>query len=116
MDMCKAVAPLVGTDSARHLTPRAARLDRLRHGLLRVAFPPSYSDSGAGSPLLVALNGYGENGDGTAEGLNALLATGIPRFIDVGGWPTDRPLVVSHPNTWKKPPASTSSPATGPTE
>ena len=28
--------------------------------------PPSYSDTGSGSPLLVALNGYGETGDGTA--------------------------------------------------
>ena len=35
--------------------------------------PPSYSDTGAGSPLLVALNGYGETGDGTPEALGRLL-------------------------------------------
>jgi predicted peptidase len=56
--------------------------------------PPSYSPSGSRSPLLIALNGYGENGDGTADGLRNLLQAGIPRFIDVGGWPTNRPLVV----------------------
>ena len=31
--------------------------------------PPSYSDTGAESPLLVAFNGYGENGDGTPTAL-----------------------------------------------
>ena len=56
--------------------------------------PPSYSDHGTPSPLLVAFNGYGENGDGTPGAITNLLATGIPRFIDVGGWPTARPLVV----------------------
>ena len=66
--------------------------------------PPSYRDAGARSPLLVALNGYGENGDGTPDGLRNLLATGIPRFIDVGGWPTDRPLVVLAPQHVEEPP------------
>ena len=54
--------------------------------------------------MLVALNGYGENGDGTAGGLQNLLFTGIPRFIDVGGWPTDRPLVVLAPQHVEEPP------------
>ena len=56
--------------------------------------PPSYRATGAKSPLLVALNGYGESGDGTPGALVNLLNTGIPRFIDIGGWPTNRPLVV----------------------
>src|SRR5437773_4232708 len=92
-DMCKAIAPLVGTDSARYLTPRPIGSTNFPMGYYEY-LPPSYSDAGTHSPLLVALNGYGENGDGTADGLHNLLGTGIPRFIDVGGWPTDRSLVV----------------------
>jgi dienelactone hydrolase len=90
---CKAVAPLTGTDSARYLTPRPIGSTTFPMGYYEY-LPPSYSNSGAGSPLLVALNGYGENGDGTPAGLHNLLNAGIPRFIDVGGWPTARPLVV----------------------
>ena len=59
--------------------------------------PPSYTAAGAKSPLLIALNGYGETGDGTPEAIDRLLFAGIPRFIDVGGWPTDRPFVVLSP-------------------
>jgi len=103
MDMCKAVAPLVGTDSARHLTPRPLGSTDSTMGYYEY-LPPSYRDSGDPSPLLVAFNGYGENGDGTADGLTRLLATGIPRFIDVGGWPTDRPLVVLTPQHVEEPP------------
>ena len=92
-DMCKAVAPLVGGDSAQYLTPRPIGSTSPTMGYYEY-LPPSYSDTGSGSPLLVALEGYGETGDGTADGLQRLLLAGIPRFIDVGGWPTDRPLVV----------------------
>lgn len=92
-DICKTVAPLVGTDSARYLTARPLGSTSFSMGYYEY-LPPSYSASGAKSPLLVAFNGYGENGDGTPGALAYLLYTGIPRFIDVGGWPTDRPLVV----------------------
>ena len=101
--MCKAVAPLTGTNSARYLTPRPLDSTASAMGYYEY-LPPSYRDAGAQSPLLVALNGYGENGDGTADGLRNLLATGIPRFIDVGGWPTDRPLVVLAPQHVEDPP------------
>ena len=93
VDMCKAVAPLVGGDSARYLTPRPIDSTSFDMGYYEY-LPPSYSDAGSGSPLLVALNGYGETGDGTAGAIGRLLWAGIPRLIDVGGWPTDRPLVV----------------------
>ena len=86
-DLCKAVAPLVGTDSARYQTPRPLGSTDSAMGYYEY-LPPSYSEAGSQSPLLVAFNGYGENGDGTPEGLGNLLITGIPRFIDVGGWPT----------------------------
>jgi dienelactone hydrolase len=92
-DMCKAIAPLVGTESARYLAPRPIGSTTFPMGFYEY-LPPSYSASGSKSPLLLAFNGYGENGDGTADGLQNLLNTGIPRFIDIGGWPTERPLVV----------------------
>lgn len=93
VEMCKAVAPLVGTDSARYLTPRPLGSTSFSMGYYEY-LPPSYSATGAKSPLLVAFNGYGENGDGTPGALSLLLNTGIPRFINVGGWPTDRQFVV----------------------
>jgi hypothetical protein len=103
LDMCKAVAPLVGTDSARYLTPRPLGSTNSGMGYYEY-LPPSYRASGVQSPLLVAFNGYGENGDGTPDGLRDLLNTGIPRFIDVGGWPTDRPLVVLAAQHIEEPP------------
>jgi len=93
IETCKAVAPLVGTESARYLTARPIGSTTFSMGYYEY-LPPSYQNTGSGSPLLIALNGYGENGDGTAAGLQILLSQGIPRFIDIGGWPTDRPLVV----------------------
>jgi predicted peptidase len=75
--------------------------------------PPSYSTAGARSPLLVALNGYGKNGDGTPGGLQNLLGTGIPRFIDVGGSPTGRPLVVLALQHVEEPPGFDFSPCDG---
>lgn len=93
VDTCLIVAPLTGTDSARYLTPRPIGSTSFPLGFYEY-LPPSYRATGARSPLLLAFNGYGENGDGTAAGLSNLLNAGIPRFISIGGWPTDRPLVV----------------------
>ena len=93
VDLCKAVAPMVGTDSARYLTPRPLGTTDATMGYYEY-LPPSYTEAGTKSPLLAVFNGYGENGDGSPEALANLLFTGIPRFIDIGGWPTDRPLVV----------------------
>jgi len=92
-DACKTVAPFVGTDSARYLTERPIGSTAFPMGYDEY-LPPSYSTSGTPSPLLIFLNGYGENGDGTPDGIHNLVGAGIPRFIDIGGWPTDRPLVV----------------------
>ncbi|WP_456845667.1 carboxylesterase family protein [Cellulomonas sp. P5_C6] len=95
-DLCGVVAPYLGTDSARYLTPRPLGSPEATAGGMGYYeyLPPSYSPGGAASPLLVALNGYGENGDGSADALGWLQNTGIPRFQAVGGWPTDRPFVV----------------------
>jgi dienelactone hydrolase len=96
LDLCKAVQPLTGNDSARHQT-----LHPIGSTAAPSAFaeylPPSYQTTGPGSPLLVFLHGYGETGDGTPEALDRLLDAGIPKYIDVGGWDLDRPFVVLSP-------------------
>jgi hypothetical protein len=93
LGLCKVVAPLTGNGSARYLTPRPLGSTGSAMGYYEY-LPPSYKASGTKSPLLLAFNGYGENGDGTPAGLSNLVKAGIPKFIDVGGWPTSRPLVV----------------------
>ena len=40
--------------------------------------PPSYTATGAQSPLLIYFHGYGETGDGTPEAISRLVAAGIP--------------------------------------
>ena len=82
-----------GTNSARHLTPKPIDSTVFPMGYYEY-LPPSYSADGAPSPLLIALGGYRENGDGTPGGLAVLLRAGIPRSIDLGGWPVERPFVV----------------------
>lgn len=58
--------------------------------------PPGYPD-GEGRPLLVALHGYGGNGDGSVTELSNLFETGIPAMIRADDWPEDRPFVVLMP-------------------
>jgi hypothetical protein len=81
------------TASARYLTPKPIGSTDFPMGYYEY-LPPGYRAGGAQSPLLIALSGYRENGDGTPGALVTLLRAGIPRFIDIGAWPTDRPLVV----------------------
>jgi dienelactone hydrolase len=100
MDLCLIVAPLVAPlasrDSARYLTPRPIGSTHSTMGYDEY-LPPSYSPTGAKSPLLLFFHGSGESGDGSAEALSHLVNAGIPKYINVGGWPTDRPLVVLAP-------------------
>lgn len=105
-DLCKLVAPIVGSDSADRHTPRPLGTTAAGMGYYEY-LPPSYGKGG--SPLLVVANGYGENGDGSAERLDWLLFTGIPRFIDVGGWPVDRPFVVLSTQHIEAPPGLSTS-------
>jgi hypothetical protein len=60
--------------------------------------PPGYGD-GTPRPLLVALHGYGESGDGSAAQLRNLLAkdSGIPWLIRADRWPSNLPFVVLAP-------------------
>jgi hypothetical protein len=109
---CKSAASLIGTKSGSHLTARPIGSTSFSMGYYEY-LPPSYKQRGAKSPLLLAFNGYGENGDGTAAGLSNLLNTGIPRFIDIGGWPTKRPLVVLALQHVEAPPGFDFSPCDG---
>lgn len=59
--------------------------------------PPGYAPSGAGSPLLLAFHGLGENGDGSAAALALVLRVGPARLIDRDEWPAARPFVVLSP-------------------
>ena len=95
-DLCKLVQPLTGNDSARYQTLRPIGSTTSPMGFAEY-LPPSYRATGAGSPLLIFLHGYGETGDGTPEAIQNLLFAGIPKYIDVGGWATDRPFVVLSP-------------------
>ena len=58
VDFCRLVAPYIGTDSARHLHARPLGTTDASMGYYEY-LPPSYSPSGAKSPLLIATNGYG---------------------------------------------------------
>ena len=111
-ELCEIVAPLVGTESQSHHTPRPLGSTDAAMGYYEY-LPPSYDPSGAKSPLLVFTHGYGETGDGSAAALDNLLGTAIPRFINVGGWPTDRPFVVLSPQHVEDPPGFNFSPCDG---
>jgi pimeloyl-ACP methyl ester carboxylesterase len=58
--------------------------------------PPGYG-GGDKYPLLVALHGIGENGNGDDKDLDKLLVTGIPQIIKNDKWDNDRPFVVLTP-------------------
>jgi poly(3-hydroxybutyrate) depolymerase len=58
--------------------------------------PPDYDETGQ-SPLLVALHGFGESGDGSLEQLQNLAFNAIPKYVTYDGWPDDRPFVVLAP-------------------
>lgn len=59
--------------------------------------PPSYSEDGDPSPLLVLLHGSGESGPGTDLMLGLLDNTGIPMLIGQNQWDDARPFVVLSP-------------------
>ena len=96
-DLCKFVAPLTGiSDSSQYQTLRPIGSTDSPAGYSEY-LPPSYSPTGAPSPLLLFFHGYGETGDGSPEAVERLLFAAIPRYINADGWPTDRPFVVLAP-------------------
>jgi len=104
LDLCKAVAPLTGiSDSSKYFTERPLGSTSSSAGYDEY-LPPSYSDDGAPSPLLIFFHGYGETGDGTPEAISRLRNAAIPRYIYADGWPTERPFVVLAPQHVEDPP------------
>ena len=104
VDLCLAVAPLTGiSDSAKYLTRTADRLDRLTGGLRRIPAAELYGDrrEEPAAPVLPRLRRNGRRHPG---GDRPLVAAGIPKYINVGGWPTDRPFVVLAPQHVEDPP------------
>lgn len=92
-------APPAGrpTTSSERQTPRpAGTVDGAPLGYLEY-LPPSYSEEGEPSPLLVFLHGSGESGDGSEFALATLTGTAIPGLITLDRWPDDRPFVVLSP-------------------
>ena len=67
MGVCKPAERLTGSESGRYLTARPIGSTTFPMGFYEY-LPPSYSATGVKSPLLIALNGYGENGDGHRRG------------------------------------------------
>jgi dienelactone hydrolase len=97
IDLCKLVAPLTGiSDSSQYQALRPLGSTASAAGYTEY-LPPSYSPTGAPSPLLLFFHGYGETGYGSPEDVERLVWAGIPKYIDVDGWPTDRPFVVLAP-------------------
>src|SRR4051812_12381558 len=90
------VAPLDSRDSAHYMTQRPIGSTESPVGFDEY-LPPSYTPTGDKSPLILFFHGYGETGDGTPGALSSLVNAGIPKYINVGGWPTARPFVVLAP-------------------
>ena len=59
--------------------------------------PPSYTVTGAKSPLLLFLHGSGESGAGDLLGLSKLEYSALPGMIYEDNWPDNRPFVVLAP-------------------
>ena len=83
------VAP-AGTGSSERLAQRPVGTTDAPLGYYEY-LAADYDDDGS-SPLLVFLHGFGESGDGSTNGLEILLATGIPQLIASDMWPAERPL------------------------
>src|SRR6185437_9005340 len=58
--------------------------------------PPGYGD-GSPRPLLLALHGSGQSGNGSVGSVYSLVGTGVPWVMVHDRWPLDRPFVVLAP-------------------
>jgi hypothetical protein len=80
--------------SSSRLTPRPTGSTSAPLGFYEYV-PPGYPNTGD-LPLLVALHGIGENGDGSAQ-LGSVIGVGIGRLLATDAWPSERPFVVLVP-------------------
>ena len=85
---------LDGDPSSSRLTARPLGSTTAAQGFYE--YLPSGYPATVGWPLLVALHGVGENGNGTTD-LDDILVTGIPKLLANDSWPVERPFVVLMP-------------------
>jgi predicted esterase len=81
-----------GPSSSRHTAKPLGTVPEAGNGFWEY-LPPHYGN-GAEYPLLVFWHGYGENGSGSLEELNKLVAHGPPKLIQGDQWPEERTFVV----------------------
>jgi predicted peptidase len=84
------------TSSDRLVIHEIGSVDGAGQGYLEY-LPQSYSEDGAGLPLLLFLHGSGESGDGSLSHLIKLTGDAIFGLIEQDRWPDDRPFVVLGP-------------------
>jgi hypothetical protein len=83
-----------GGPSSSRLTPHPLGSTSAPQGFYEYV-PPGYPAQGP-VPLLVALHGIGENGDGTTT-LDNVIHVGVGPILTSDQWPEDRPFVVLLP-------------------
>jgi hypothetical protein len=83
-----------GGPSSSRLTPRPLGSTSAPQGYYEYV-PPAYPAMGP-VPLLVALHGIGENGDGTSQ-IDNVIHVGVGPLLSSDQWPEDRPFVVLLP-------------------
>jgi hypothetical protein len=88
-----AIDPNGGSSSSR-LTAKPLGSTSAAQGFYE--YLPSGYPGNVSWPLLVALHGVGENGNGTSQ-LVDILVTGIPKLVNTDAWPIERPFVVLMP-------------------
>ncbi|WP_143306711.1 PKD domain-containing protein [Chitinophaga vietnamensis] len=67
------------------LTPRTLNYPNM--GGMMESLPQGYNSGNNTYPLLIAMHGIGEEGDGSAQQITRLTNTGIPKLINSGGFP-----------------------------
>ena len=93
-DVCLAVAPLTGGDSAKYLTERPIGSTELPDGLRRVPAAELHAERRE-EPAAAVLPRLRRDRRRDARGaIERLVQAGIPKYINVGGWDTSRPFVV----------------------
>ena len=112
LDLCKVVAPLAGTDSAAYLTAQPVGSTTFSRWALRVPSAELQRD-GRQEPAARRPQRLWRERRRLPGALTQPPRTGIPRFIDIGGWPTDRPLVVLALQHVEEPPGFDFSPCDG---
>ena len=88
----------------KYLTAAADRLDRLSGGLRRIPAAELHARPGRRARCSCSSTATARPATARPRRSRRLVAAGIPQYINVGGWPTDRPFVVLAPQHVEDPP------------